>query len=134
MEHTIPELDKKGLREFGLVTGGIIAVIFGLFFPWLLDISIPLWPWVLAGILAVWALLAPNSLGPVYMVWMMFGLMMSKITTPLILGIIFFLVFFPAGLIMRLFNDPMRRKYDADAKSYRIDSHTPDKKSLENPY
>ena len=35
--HSIPELDRKGLREFGLVTGGIVAVLFGLFFPWLLE-------------------------------------------------------------------------------------------------
>ena len=30
-EHVIPELDRKGLREFGLVTGAIVAVLFGLF-------------------------------------------------------------------------------------------------------
>ena len=40
-EHTIPELDKKGLREFGLVTGGIVAGLFGLFFPWIFDRAFP---------------------------------------------------------------------------------------------
>ena len=57
--HSVPELDRKGLRNFGLTTGIIIALLFGLFFPWLLDRTRPLWPWVLCGTLAVWALLAP---------------------------------------------------------------------------
>ncbi len=134
MEHTIPELNTKGLREFGLVTGGIVAVLFGLFFPWLLEIKIPLWPWILAGLLSAWSLMAPASLRPVYRGWMKFGLFMGKIMTPLILGIIFYLVFFPAGVIMRLFNDPMRRKLDADLKTYRIKSIEQDKKSMENPF
>ena len=40
-EHKIPVLDRKGLREFGLVTGGIIAGLFGLFFPWLIERPFP---------------------------------------------------------------------------------------------
>ena len=31
--YAIPELDRKGLRDFGLVTGAIIAGLFGVFFP-----------------------------------------------------------------------------------------------------
>jgi hypothetical protein len=51
MEHDIRELDSGGLREFGLTTGGIVAGLFGLFFPWLLERPIPRWPWVIAGVL-----------------------------------------------------------------------------------
>ncbi len=87
--HTIPELDRKGLRDFGLVTGAIVAALFGLFFPWVLERSIPIWPWVIAGVLAVWALAAPLTLKPVYRQWMMLGLLLSKITTPIILGAVF---------------------------------------------
>jgi hypothetical protein len=47
-DHTIPELGRKGLREFGLTTGIAIVVIFGLFFPWLLERPWPTWPWVIA--------------------------------------------------------------------------------------
>ena len=56
MTHTIPEPDRKGLRESGLVTGGILAGLFGLFFPWLLETGIPLWPWLVGAVLALWAL------------------------------------------------------------------------------
>ena len=43
MNHPIPQLDRKGLREFGLVTGVIVIVLFGLFFPWVLERAWPAW-------------------------------------------------------------------------------------------
>ncbi len=132
--HSIPELDKKGLRDFGLVTGAIIAVLFGLFFPWLLEISIPLWPFALGGVLALWALVHAPSLRPVRTNWMKFGLLLSRITTPLIMGIVFYLVVLPMGLLMRLFGkDPMARKLDPDATSYRVLSENTDT-SMERPF
>jgi len=133
--HEIPELDRKGLRHFGLITGAIIAGLFGLFFPWLLEVRIPLWPWIVAGVLVVWALLLPATLGPVYRAWMKFGLLLSRITTPLILGIVFFLVVFPTALVMRLFgHDPMARRIDKMAQSYRITSDTPPRENVERPF
>ena len=39
--HSIPELDSKGYRNFALTTGGIVACLFGLFFPWLLERPLP---------------------------------------------------------------------------------------------
>ena len=37
--HEIPELDREGLRQFGLTTGGIVAVLFGVVLPWLFDLD-----------------------------------------------------------------------------------------------
>lgn len=133
--HTIPVLDRKGLREFGLVTGGIVAVIFGLFFPWLLDRPVPRWPWIIFGVLAVMGLAVPMALGPVYRTWMKFGLLMSKIMTPLIMGIVFFLTVTPMALLMRLVGkDSMARRLDRSAESYRVESHANPPKRLEKPF
>ena len=133
--HSIPELDRKGLREFGLVTGGIVAVLFGLVFPWLFERALPIWPWVVFGVLGVWALVAPDSLRSVYRVWMRFGLLLSKVTTPLIMGVLFFVVIAPVGLIMRLArSDPMRRRLDRNSASYRIASPKPPRENLEKPF
>ena len=133
--HEIPELDRQGLRQFGLVTGGIFVGLFGLFFPWLLEIAIPTWPWVLGGVLAVWGLAAPGTLKPVYRAWMKFGLLLSRVTTPIVLGIVFFLVIFPTGFAMRLFGrDPMNRQFDDEAKSYRVSSIKAPKESMERPF
>ena len=42
---TIPELDRAGLRQFGLLMGGFVALVFGLLLPWLFERTLPLWPW-----------------------------------------------------------------------------------------
>jgi len=134
-EHKIPELDRKGLREFGLVTGAIIGVIFGLFFPWLLERPSPRWPWVIFGVLALLGLAAPTALRPVYYWWMRFGLLMSRITTPLIMGIVFYLVVTPMGLVMRLAGkDYMARRLRDGATTYRIESTATPPKRLEKPF
>ena len=133
-DHVIPELDRKGLREFGLVTGAIVAGLFGLFFPWLLERSLPLWPWVICGVLGLFGLVAPMALNPVYKIWMRFGLIMSKIMTPLVMSIVFYLVITPTGLIRRaLAKDSLARKF-SDADSYRVPSKKAPVENLEKPY
>ncbi|MBK1723206.1 SxtJ family membrane protein [Thiocystis violacea] len=133
--HAIPELDARGLRRFALTTGAIVAALFGLILPWLFDLRFPIWPWPLAAVLMLWGLAAPRSLRPVYRGWMRLGLLMSRVTTPLILTLVFFLVFVPAGLIMRLAgNDPMKRRLSPDAESYREPSQPAAPESMEKPY
>jgi predicted membrane protein len=133
--HKIPELDKKGLREFAFVTGGILALIFGVFLPWILDRSYPYWPWIVLGILSGWGLLAPVSLRPVYIVWMKFALLLGRVTTPVILGVVFVTLFFPAALIFRMLGkDPMNRKFDKSKRTYRIEPDKVDHDNLEKPF
>ena len=135
MQHEIPELDRKGLREFGLVTGGMLASLFGLFFPWLLARPYPYWPWVLGGALALWALLAPASLKGFHRLWMRFALLLSRITTPLIMGLVFFLVITPMALIMRAMGrDSMAQRFDPNAMSYRIPARKPPRTHMERPF
>jgi hypothetical protein len=98
----IPDLDRPGLRDFALVTGAIISGLFGILMPWFFDFAWPMWPWVLAGILIILGLTVPMALQPVYKIWMRFGLALNKVTTPVILGLVFFLVITPTGLIRRL--------------------------------
>jgi hypothetical protein len=131
----IPELDAKGLREFGLVTGAIIAALFGLFFPWLFEVGMPKWPFILGGILGAWGLLHPASLRPVYTSWMKFGLLMGRFTTPVIMGIVFYLVVLPVGLLKRLFSDDsMTRRLDRDATSYRVVHEHQSQQHFERPF
>ena len=135
MDHTIEELDARGLRNFGLTFGAVIAVLFGLFFPWLLEVSLPLWPWALWAGFAAWGLLAPRSLRPFYRLWMRFGILLSKVTTPIILGIVYYLVITPTGLIAGLFrSDPMRRDHQEACDSFRRDSDRRPPEHMENPF
>jgi O-antigen/teichoic acid export membrane protein len=134
-KHGIPELDGNELRKFGVTTSIIVAGLFGILFPWLLQVGPVLWPWVLSVILVVPALVAPTSLRPIYRGWMRFGLLMSRITTPFIMGLVFFLVITPVALVMKLaIRDPLNRKLDHDKESYRVTSHRTVRESIERPY
>lgn len=127
--------DKKELRNFAFITGGLTPGIFGLLLPWLFERNFPLWPWIVGGVLIVWALVLPMSLRPVYRVWMTIGLCLGWINSRIILSIMFYLIILPTGLIMRLFgNDPMARTRNREQKSYRVKSDIPDKKHVEKPY
>jgi Kef-type K+ transport system membrane component KefB len=131
----IPELDRAGLRQFALTTGCVFALLFGLFLPWLFDHSYPLWPWGVFAALSLWGLIAAESLRPVYRAWMRLGIMISRFTTPLVLGIVFFLVIMPVGLIRRLAGkDSLNRDLDTSAKTYRVPSDESPGGNLENPY
>jgi hypothetical protein len=126
---------KEELREFGLVTGAILAVLFGLLLPWLFGHVWPLWPWIAAGVLWGWALLLPASLLPVYRGWMAIGHVLGWLNTRIILGIIFYLMFLPVGLLMRLLSkDPMARSIDKSIATYRVTHARPKKDHVERPY
>lgn len=135
MLEEIPLLDKTGLRNFGLTTGTIVAGLFGLLIPWLFNFNYPYWPWVLSGFLWVIAVLFPSGLQPIYKSWMTIGLILGWVNTRIILAILFYLVFFPTGFVMRIFGkDPMLRKMNRDLKSYRRPSTYRHKNQVEKPY
>ena len=135
IDYNIPELDQKGLREFGLTFGAAIVIIFGLFFPWLLDLNWPVWPWVIAAPFWALALIHPLWLRWPYRAWMRFGLLASRVMTPLVLGIVFFGMIAPLALVWRLMGkDPMHRSFDPQQKSYRVKSTKSPKEKLERPF
>ena len=134
MSNNIHVMSKQDLRKFGIITGLIFAVLFGLLFPWAFDKTTPYWPWIVAGILVAWALLHPQSLNPVYKIWMKIGHVLGWINTRIILSILFYIVFMPFGLIIRLFGvDLLKRKIE-DSSSYRVESTQQDKEHIERPY
>ena len=101
----------------------------------ILEKNWPLWPWVVAAPLWVLALIYPPSLRLIYIGWMHFGLLASRIMTPLILGIVFFLVISPMALVRRrLGRDPLQRALDPNNESYRVQSTTSPREKLEKPF
>jgi hypothetical protein len=131
----IPILDTQGLRRFGLTFGGIIGVLFGLLVPWVFGLSLPYWPWVVLLFFISWSLLAPDSLSGFYTVWMRFGLILNAVMSRIILGIVFYLVVLPIGILMRFSGrDPMNRKFDGKLDSYRVKSDPKDKFRMEKPF
>ena len=135
IDQKIPELDRKGLREFGLTTGAAVVVIFGLLFPWMLGLEWPVWPWFVAAPIWLLALIQPLWLRPVYWGWMHFGLLASRVMTPVVLGIVFFVMISPMAMVRRLMGkDPMQRTLDPNQDSYRVQSTKSPKEKLERPF
>jgi Saxitoxin biosynthesis operon protein SxtJ len=111
---------QRELRRFGFIVGGIFGVI-GLW-PWVVRGQAPR-PWVLglAVALILPALVAPRVLAPVQRVWTAAGEALGWVNTRIVLGVIFFGVVTPTGLVLRLAGrDPMRRGFDGEAATYRI--------------
>ena len=132
---TMPIPDKQELRKFGFVFATGMVLIFGLFFPWVLERPSPSWPWIAAAVFAGSALLLPQILKPVFIVWMKIGHVLGWINTRIILGVVFFIIFAPVALFMRLLGkDPMRRRLDATATSYRINSEKLPRERMERPF
>ncbi len=132
---TIPEQSPSELRSFGLIFSIMIAAVFGLALPFLFSGEYRLWPWVLGGTFALWALIHPASLKPVYYVWMRIALVLGFINTRIIMFILFYGLFLPIGLVMRLFGwDAMHRKLTADKQSYRVPSQQRRKDHMSHPF
>ena len=135
MKNEIPDLDKAGLRQFALMSAGLVGLIFGLFFPWVLDASWPRWPWYIAIVLTAWGLIAPSTLNPLYQVWMRFGLVMGAIMSRVVLTIVFFVLLMPMGIVMRVVrDDPLQLKLKENEESYRNTRPEYDPKSMERPF
>jgi hypothetical protein len=132
-------LDAKALRKFGLTVGLVLVGLFGLALPlWkrrAVPATLPIWPWPPGGLLCLLALVAPTSLRGFHALWMRAGGLLGWVNTRLILTALFLAVFTPIGLVMRLFGrDPMGRKLDRKAKSFRIESQPVERKSMEAPF
>lgn len=130
------EQDAKSLREFGLLMGLVLSVFLGWLLPWRHQQPLPLWPWVVSVFLWVLALVRPIFLNPIYNVWMRIGSLLGWINTRIILGIIFFVVVMPIGLVRRdiLHQDPLQMKIDANLETYRILSKNKDINRVEDTF
>ena len=112
--------DKKQLRHFGLLVGGIFAVI-GLWRVLFRAEGPRLWALALAAALVVPALVLPRSLTHVHRAWMAVGEALGWINTRIILSIIFYGLVTPMGIIMRrLGRDPMKRRFEPGVATYRV--------------
>ena len=124
------------LRRFGLLFGAILVLLFGLLLPFLVGYSFPLWPWVVALIVATLALLVPTALTPFYRGWMRFGLVAAFINTRIIMFVLYYVLFVPTGLVMKLFGrDALARTIGGKTTdSYRVASTVRPNDHFERPY
>ncbi len=125
----------KELRKFGITIGVFLFIVAGVLF-WK-QLESARYVAYIAGAFLLLGLAVPIVLKPIYIIWMSSAVVMGFIMSHVILGIVFGLVFTPAGLVMRLLGkDPLKEKIDPNAKSYWIPRERKpfDPKSLERQY
>ena len=118
-------------RSFGLVFFVLFLVI-GLW-PLINDNEIKIWSIVISVVFLVLGLLNSKLLLPLNKLWFKFGLLLGKIISPLVMGIIFFLVVTPIGYLMRMLKKDLLNLKFNDEKSYWIEKNEP-KSKMKNQF
>jgi hypothetical protein len=111
-------------RAFGVV----FAAVFGLiaFWPLFYGGALRWWAAVGCGAFLAAAFVFPRSLAPLNRLWLKFGLALHRVVSPVVLGIMFFLVVTPTGFLMRaLGKTPLRLSFDKSTESYWIERRPP---------
>jgi ABC-type uncharacterized transport system permease subunit len=94
-------------RRFGLTVGGAF-LLFAAIAWWRDNLTTTNVLATLGGTLSVAGLIVPTFLGPVERAWMRLAHLISKVTTPIVMGVMYLLVLTPVGVLRRLFGgNPM---------------------------
>ena len=118
-------------RSFGIVFFVVFLLI--ALYPLTYGGEIRIWSLIISIIFLILGLLNSKILAPLNKIWFKFGILLGRIVSPLIMGIIFFLVVTPIGFIMRLLGkDLLNLKYNKN-KSYWIEKNGP-KSKMKNQF
>ena len=110
-------------KNFGIVFSIIFFLI--CLYPLLNNENIRLWSLFLSLIFLFLGYLNSKILTPLNKIWFQFGIFLGKTISPLIMGIIFFLVVTPTGLLMRLFKKDLLNLKFNNNKTYWIEKKEP---------
>jgi len=113
-------------RKFGWTFAALFFLVGAFAHPWMMAVG---------AVLAVVTLARAHWLAPLKVAWMRFGELLNKIVSPVVMGVIFFVVFAPVALFMRLTGrDALARRYEPALPSYwkRRDPPGPAEDSFKN--
>ena len=117
------QLEKKILRDFGILLGIFFPLIFGLLLPFIFEHSISVWSFWLGGVCLGIGILKPTLLTLPYKYWMLLGNILGWINSRIILSIVFIFVLCPIAFFMKFFKyDPLNLK-KMKKRSYKILKH-----------
>jgi len=118
-------------RSFGIVFFVVFLLI--AIYPLTNGDEIRIWSLIISSIFLILGSLNSKILTPFNKLWFKLGIFLGKIVSPLVMGVIFFFVVTPTGLIMRILGkDPLNLKYNLN-KSYWIEKNGP-KSKMKNQF
>ena len=113
------ELPMHSSRSFGFLMA-VVFVLIGLL-PLMKGMEVRWWAVAAALVLALCAGFAPALLSWPNLLWFRLGLALAKITTPVVMGILFFFLITPIAVVGRLSRrNPLRLRFNRNAQSYWI--------------
>ena len=129
-------MDQKDIKirsnkSFGVVFFLVFLLIS--LYPLINDGNIRIWSFVISIIFLILGVSNSKILSPLNKIWFKFGLLLGKIISPVVMGIIFFIVVTPTGLILRLFQkDVLNLKFNNN-NTYWIEKSGP-KSKMKNQF
>ncbi len=111
-------------RSFGIVFA-VVFLIIGLW-PFLFGGMVRWWSLAIATVFVVLAAIRPGLVAPLNRLWTKLGLLLNSIVSPLVMGLLFYLVITPFALVIRAMGkDLLNLKQDQMAASYWIEREPP---------
>ena len=129
-------MDQKDIKigsnkSFGIVFFFVFLLVS--IYPLINDGNLRIWSFVISIIFLILGILNSKILSPLNKIWFKFGLLLGKIISPVVMGIIFFIVVTPTGLILRLFQkDVLNLKFNNN-NTYWIEKSGP-KSNMKNQF
>ena len=118
-------------RNFGIVFFLVFLII--AVYPLTYSGEIIIWSLIVSLVFFILGLINSKILNPLNKIWFKFGIILGKLISPIIMGVIFFFVVTPTGLIMRLFGKDLLNLKSSNIKSYWIEKNGP-KSKMKNQF
>ena len=106
-------------RNFGIVFSVVFLLI--ALWPLLKQNDVRIWSLIISIIFLILGLLNSNILLPLNKLWFKFGILLGSIVAPIVMGIVYFLVVTPTGLIMRILRKDLLNLKKNNKNTYWID-------------
>ncbi len=127
-------VDKNKLpsnRNFGIVFFTVFLII--ALWPLLNSGEIRVWSLIISLIFLILGIFNSKILAPLNKIWMKFGLLLGSIVSPIVMGIIFFLVVTPTSFFMKLIKKDILNLKKNNNNSYWVDKSGP-KSKMKNQF
>ena len=111
-------INKSSNKNFGIVFFLFFFIV--AVYPMYFGENFRFWSFIISLIFLILGLINSRILTPLNFLWFKFGILLGKILSPVVMGLIFFLVVTPTGLIMRALRKDLLNLKKKDAKSYWI--------------
>ena len=118
-------------KSFGIVFC-IFFLIVGLY-PLINENDVRLWSIILSVVFLILGVLNSRILTPLNILWFKFGILLGKFVSPIVMGLVFFLVVTPTGIIMRLFKKDLLKLKKNNSNTYWI-NRSESKSDMKNQF